>query len=54
MARRDEDRGLATSAGLIRYMDVDISKIKVSPEKVIGITISIIILEVILNYGIFI
>ncbi|HID47392.1 MAG TPA: preprotein translocase subunit Sec61beta [Methanothermococcus okinawensis] len=54
MAKRDEDRGLATSAGLIRYMDVDISKIKVSPETVVGITISVIILEVILNYGIFI
>ncbi|HIQ39257.1 MAG TPA: preprotein translocase subunit Sec61beta [Methanothermococcus okinawensis] len=54
MARRDEERGLATSAGLIRYMDTDISKIKITPEKVLGIAISIIILEVILNYGIFI
>ncbi|MBW9222962.1 preprotein translocase subunit Sec61beta [Methanothermococcus sp. SCGC AD-155-K20] len=53
MAKKD-DRGLSTSAGLIRYMDTDISKIKISPEKILGITISIIILEVILNYGIFI
>ena len=54
MARKEEDRGLATSAGLIRYMDTDISKIKISPEKVLGITISVIIVEVILNYGILI
>ncbi|HIP35197.1 MAG TPA: preprotein translocase subunit Sec61beta [Methanothermococcus okinawensis] len=54
MTRRDEDRGLVTSAGLIRYMDTDISKIKITPEKVLGITISIIVLEIILNYGTFI
>ena len=53
MARKNEDAGLSTSAGLVRYMDQDISKIKVSPEKILGITISIIVLEAILNYGIF-
>ena len=53
MARKNEDTGLSTSAGLVRYMDEDISKIKISPEKVLGITISIIVLEAILNYGIF-
>ncbi|WP_421078446.1 preprotein translocase subunit Sec61beta [Methanothermococcus sp. Ax23] len=54
MARKNEDAGLSTSAGLVRYMDEDISKIKISPEKVLGITITIMVLEAILNYGIFI
>ncbi|WP_292459470.1 preprotein translocase subunit Sec61beta [Methanothermococcus sp.] len=54
MARKNEDTGLSTSAGLVRYMDVDISKIKISPEKVLGITITIMVLEAILNYGMFI
>jgi len=52
MARKNEDAGLSTGAGLVRYMDQDISKVKISPEKVIGITVSIIILEAILNYSI--
>ena len=50
MSRREE-RGLATSAGLIRYMDESLSKVKVKPEHVIGATVGLIILEIILTYG---
>ncbi|WP_456418354.1 preprotein translocase subunit Sec61beta [Methanocaldococcus infernus] len=50
MSRREE-RGLATSAGLIRYMDESLSKIRVKPEHVIGVTVGIIVLEIILTYG---
>ncbi len=53
MAKRTNE-GLSDSAGLIRYMDVDISKIKIEPEKVIGITVAIIIIEAVLNYGVFV
>jgi preprotein translocase subunit Sec61beta len=52
--KKNDDAGLSTSAGLVRYMDQDVSKIKIEPEKVIGITFAIIVLEAILNYGIFI
>jgi preprotein translocase subunit Sec61beta len=52
MSKR-EDRGLATSAGLVRYMDESLSKIRIEPEKVIGITLFIIIAEIILTYGMF-
>ncbi|WP_457612286.1 preprotein translocase subunit Sec61beta [Methanocaldococcus sp.] len=53
MSKREE-RGLATSAGLIRYMDESLSKIKVEPEHVIGVTVALIIIEAILTYGRFI
>jgi len=51
---KNSDAGLSTSAGLVRYMDEDVSKIKISPEKVLGLTVSIIIIEAVLNYGILI
>ncbi|ENN96010.1 hypothetical protein J422_04695 [Methanocaldococcus villosus KIN24-T80] len=50
MSKREE-RGLATSAGLVRYMDESLSKIKVKPEHVIGLTVAFIIIETILTYG---
>ncbi|MCQ6253722.1 preprotein translocase subunit Sec61beta [Methanocaldococcus sp.] len=52
MSKREET-GLATSAGLIRYMDETFSKIKVKPEYVIGVTVAFIIIEIFLNYGMF-
>jgi preprotein translocase subunit Sec61beta len=51
MSRNKSDEGLSTSAGLVRYMDEDASKIKIAPEKVLGITISIMVLMFVLNYG---
>ncbi|AEK20449.1 preprotein translocase subunit Sec61beta [Methanococcus maripaludis] len=51
---KNQDAGLSTSAGLVRYMDEDVSKIKIAPEKVLGLTVSIIIIEAVLNYGILI
>ncbi|XRO75769.1 preprotein translocase subunit Sec61beta [Methanocaldococcus sp. 28A] len=50
MSKREET-GLATSAGLIRYMDESFSKVKVKPEHVIGVTVAFIVIEVILTYG---
>ncbi|MBP2172137.1 preprotein translocase subunit Sec61beta [Methanococcus voltae] len=51
MAGKNNDEGLSTSAGLVRYMDTDISKFKIEPEKVLGITFAIIVAEALLNYG---
>ncbi|WP_423792666.1 preprotein translocase subunit Sec61beta [Methanocaldococcus indicus] len=50
MSKKREEVGLATSAGLIRYMDESISKVKIKPEHVISATVGFIIIEVILNY----
>ncbi len=50
MAKK-EDTGLATSAGLVRYMEESLSKVKIKPEYVIGTTVAVIIVEIILNYG---
>ncbi len=50
MSKREET-GLATSAGLVRYMDETFSKVKVKPEHVIGFTVAFIIIEAILTYG---
>ncbi|WP_209590313.1 preprotein translocase subunit Sec61beta [Methanococcus voltae] len=51
LAGKNNDEGLSTSAGLVRYMDTDISKFKIEPEKVLGITFAIIVAEALLNYG---
>ncbi|MEO2117581.1 MAG: preprotein translocase subunit Sec61beta [Methanocaldococcus sp.] len=53
MSKREET-GLATSAGLVRYMDETFSKVKVKPEHVIGFTVAFIAIEAILTYGRFI
>ena len=50
MSKREET-GLATSAGLVRYMDETFSKVKVKPEHVMGFTVAFIIIEAILTYG---
>ncbi|XRO76756.1 preprotein translocase subunit Sec61beta [Methanocaldococcus sp. 10A] len=50
MSKREET-GLATSAGLIRYMDETFSKVKVKPEHVIGVTVAFVVIEAILTYG---
>ncbi len=52
MAKGKVNQGLSSGAGLISYMDEDLSKFRIGPEKVLGITISIMVLLFVLNYKI--
>jgi len=51
---RGEERGLMSSAGLMRYYDVEESAVKLSPKTIllIGVFIAVVILGLEMYYGV--
>ncbi|MBC8521851.1 MAG: preprotein translocase subunit Sec61beta [Methanomicrobia archaeon] len=51
---RGEERGLMSSAGLMRYYDVEESAVKLSPKTVllIGVFVAVVILGLEIYYGV--
>ena len=50
---RGEERGLMSSAGLMRYYDVEESAVKLSPKTIllIGVVIAVVVLGLEIYYG---
>lgn len=51
---RSEERGLMSSAGLMRYYDVEESAVKLSPKTIllIGVVIGVVVLGLEIYYGV--
>jgi len=51
---RGEERGLMSSAGLMRYYDVEESAVKLSPKTIllIGVFVAVVILGLEIYYGV--